>query len=314
MIVMVTGGCGFIGSNFIEYLLKNTDISTIINVDSLTYAGAQHIIDPRVQFKQCDIGYRGGMKDLLEKYKPNVIVNFAAETHVDRSIVNSTPFLYSNVVGVHNLLCELKSYMSIAPSGFKLVHISTDEVYGSLDNPTDSAFTEESQYNPNSPYAASKASADHFVRSFYKTHGVPSIVVHCSNNYGPRQYKEKFIPVVISNILARTPVPIYGDGSNMREWLYVEDCCKAIAKVMDSDYIGERFNIGSTTTMTNFQLAQIIVNMMGESQELLYFVDDRLGHDFRYALDSSKIERLLGWNAITSISNGLERTIAWYAK
>jgi dTDP-glucose 4,6-dehydratase len=312
MSILVTGGSGFIGSNFIEYVLNNTT-QKVINVDSLTYAGASYLPDsPRYTFYNHSIGDKV-IADVLEHHRPDYIVNFAAETHVDRSINDPFTFVNTNILSTYNFICTVQEYYATKNSRVKMIHVSTDEVYGSL-NFGDTPFTENSQYAPNSPYSATKASGDHLIRSFNKTYGLPAVIVNCSNNYGPRQHPEKFIPTIIANALNDQPVPIYGTGLNMRDWLYVKDNCEAIFKVLAEGVLGSRYNIGANANHTNLQVARTILMMLDKPQDLIEFVEDRKGHDFRYAVDSSHIKNTLGWEPSTSFENGLTQTVEWYVK
>ena len=320
--IVVTGGAGFIGSNFILSWLKSHE-EVVINLDKLTYASSISNLskvsnDERYIFEKGDIADKSLVSRLLEKYKPRFIINFAAESHVDRSIRDPAVFVQTNIVGTFNLLHCLLSFSSSEPS-FKFLHISTDEVYGSLGK-DDSPFQESHKYQPNSPYSASKASSDHLVRAFHKTYGLPVLVTNCSNNYGPRQYLEKFIPLVICNAIQRKQIPIYGDGSQIRDWLYVEDHCSALERVLSSGEIGETYNIGGWNELTNINVVKTICQILDEKvplsrgsyQDQIAFVDDRPGHDKRYAIDASKIEKELGWTPREDFWSGISKTIEWY--
>ena len=327
MKILVTGGAGFIGSNFINYILNKTDFY-VINIDKLTYAGSKDsIIDNKnYKFYKLDICDYNGVSSVLNKEQPNIVVNFAAESHVDKSIKKPDDFIKTNVLGVSNLLnCSLEYYnkiknSSIDNNNFKFIHISTDEVYGSL-KIDDKKFNEKNKYFPSSPYAASKASSDHLVYSWYKTYGLPTIITNCSNNYGPFQFPEKLIPFMIINCLEQKSLPLYGNGENIRDWIYVIDHCKAIVKIMKNGSIGENYNIGGSCEKTNNEIVQKICLIMDEIKprsnnksysELIVYVEDRLGHDFRYAVDSSKLENDLGWKPQFDFDSNLKKTIKWY--
>lgn len=308
MKLFITGGCGFIGSNFIRYILKEYPDCEIINLDALTYAGnLENLRDieksPRYRFVHGRIEDTTTVKSLMEGM--DGVVHFAAESHVDRSIIDAQPFLKTNILGTHLLLEIAKEY------GIKrFIHISTDEVYGTLSE--SGKFTEESPLKPNSPYSASKASADLLARAYYETHGFPVIIVRPSNNYGPYQFPEKFIPLMITNILWGKPIPIYGEGANVRDWLYVEDNCRAIDTILHKGKSGEIYNVGGDGETKNIALAREVLNIMGKDESYITFVKDRPGHDFRYALDNAKIASELGWRPLVKIKEGLEKTIQWY--
>lgn len=312
MKLLVTGGCGFIGSNFILGLLESDPYVSIINVDLLTYAGNLEnlqdaaIYKDRYSFIKLDITDYSPMADLFDRERPDAIVNFAAESHVDRSILDSGAFVRTNVQGTHTLL-ELARTKGVG----RFVQVSTDEVYGSL-KADDKPFTEEHNIAPNSPYAASKASADLFVRSYSKTHGLDTVITRCSNNYGPYQFPEKLIPLMITNAYNDQELPVYGDGSNVRDWIHVKDHCTAVALLLKSGKAGEVYNIGAGHEARNMDIVQSIVRMLGKPESLITFVKDRPGHDMRYAMDSSKLERELGWQPEISFEEGLRSTIAWY--
>jgi dTDP-glucose 4,6-dehydratase len=326
--ILVTGGAGFIGSNFVSLILNSTDL-TVVNLDKLTYAGNLATIEQfgasdRQIFVHGDIGDRQLIDKLLTQYQPQSIVNFAAETHVDRSIDGPASFIETNINGTFNLLESARQYWKKladdARTKFRFLHISTDEVFGSLtaDEP---AFTELTPYTPNSPYSASKASSDHLVRSYFHTYGLPTLITNCSNNYGPYQFPEKLIPLTILNALAGKPLPIYGDGQNVRDWLYVEDHCLAIALVLDRGTIGETYNVGGNAERDNLwlvkQLCAILDELLPTSSncphhQLIEFVKDRPGHDRRYAIDFTKLHQQLGWEPQQDISSGLRRTVQWY--
>lgn len=312
MKLLITGGCGFIGSNFIRHIVENYPDYTIVNLDALTYAGnPENLRDiensPRYRFSHGKIEDTATVKKLMKE--ADCVVNFAAESHVDRSILDAQPFLMTNIVGTHVLLEVAKE------SGIKrFIHISTDEVYGTLPPQVDESekFSEESRFKPNSPYAASKASGDLLVRAYYETYRLPVIIVRPSNNYGPYQFPEKFIPLMITNLLQGEPIPIYGKGENVRDWLYVEDNCKAIDIILHKGKIGEAYNVGGDGEMKNIALARNVLSMMGKNESSIKFVQDRPGHDYRYALNNSKIEKELGWNPSVKIEEGLQNTIQWY--
>lgn len=315
--LLVTGGAGFIGSNFIRFILREKPEWEITNLDKLTYAGSlENLRDldghPRYRFIQGDIADRVLVEELFRKEHFDVVVNFAAESHVDRSILDASPFIHTNVVGVQVLLEATRQYKISC-----FVQISTDEVYGSI---KEGSFTEESPLQPSSPYAASKAAADLLCHAYYKTYGLPVIIARSSNNYGPYQFPEKLIPLVIINALQGKPLPIYGKGENVRDWLYVEDNCRAIAVIIEKGRVGEIYNIGGGEERRNIELVELICELLGSQlgkpasyfKDLITFVKDRPGHDFRYSLDSSKIKKELGWAPLTSLEEGLKRTISWY--
>ena len=323
--LLVTGGAGFIGSNFVLDWCAASD-EPIVNLDKLTYAGNLGNLvalrdDPRHVFVRGDIGDRTQVESLLAQYKPRAVVNFAAESHVDRSIHEPAEFIATNVVGTFNLLDAIRGYWNALNeperSRLRVLHVSTDEVYGSL-GPSDPTFTELSPYAPNSPYAASKAAADHLVRAYRHTYGLPTLLTNCSNNYGPRQFPEKLIPLMIHNALAGKALPIYGDGLNIRDWLYVGDHCAAIRAVLERGRPGETYNIGGNAERTNLEVARSLCRILGEIRpsrdyaSQIAFVKDRPGHDRRYAIDSSKLRRELGWAPLESFESGLARTVRWY--
>ena len=326
--ILVTGGAGFIGSNFVHSLRSRSSVK-IVNLDQLTYAGnlitlAGLETDPQHIFIQGDIGDRELVDGLLTLYQPQAIINFAAETHVDRSIDSPASFVETNVNGTFNLLESTRSYWGKLDndrrSAFRFLHISTDEVFGSLE-PTDPAFSETTPYAPNSPYSASKASSDHFVRSYFHTYGLPTLITNCSNNYGPYQFPEKLIPLTILNGIAGKPLPVYGDGQNIRDWLYVGDHCNAIELVLDNGTPGETYNIGGAAEQSNIWLVTKLCEILDEflpnsphcpHDRLINYVTDRPGHDRRYAIDFSKIQHNLGWQPIEDIESGLRKTVRWY--
>lgn len=326
--ILVTGGAGFIGSNFVLASCAQGDVR-IINLDHLTYAGNLKSLESLGNqhnhlFVHGDIGNRDLVHALLEQHRPDAIVNFAAESHVDRSIAGPEAFIRTNVVGTFHLLEEVRTYWLNLPDArretFRLLHVSTDEVYGSL-HPDDPPFTETTAYAPNSPYSASKAASDHLVRAYHHTYGLPCVTTNCSNNYGPRQFPEKLIPLMILNGLGGKPLPVYGDGRNVRDWLYVEDHCQALSLVLERGRVGEVYNIGGRCEMANLDvvksICEVLDAMLPESQfrphsSLITYVPDRPGHDWRYAIDCGKIERELGWRPKETFASGLAKTIAWY--
>ena len=307
--ILVTGGAGFIGSNFIQYILKNTSY-TITNVDKITYAGNwKNMIsfhsNSRYRFFQCDIANNEELKKVFEK-KYFAIINFAAETHVDRSIENAAPFIETNIQGTFNLL----NYV-LQGKAEKYIQISTDEVYGSLTEKAPS-FTEKSPLSPNNPYSASKAAADLLVRSFYQTYQIPVMITRCSNNYGPHQHGEKLIPKIIQHALQEKKIPLYGDGMNIRDWLFVEDHCSAITMVLEGGIPGEIYNIGGNCEKTNKEVIQFILDILGKPRNLIEHVTDRKGHDRRYSINYEKISAQIGWKPTVSFEEGIRKTIEWY--
>lgn len=334
-VMIVTGGAGFIGANYVRYALANSDARVVI-IDKLTYAGnlaslADVIDDPRVAFIQADIADRAAMEDVFRAHAPGMVLNFAAESHVDRSIDNPQPFIETNIVGAFVLLEVSRQYLKdksdVERSAFRFLHVSTDEVYGSL-GPS-GLFSETTPYAPNSPYAASKAGADHLVRAYNETYALPALVTNCSNNYGPFQFPEKLIPLMALNALEGKPLPIYGDGGNIRDWLYVEDHCSGIHLALTRGRTGEKYNIGGGNERTNLQIVDRLCEVLEELHppsenpalvaqgkkhysELKTFVPDRPGHDRRYAIDASKIRAELDWQPAYNFESGLRRTIEWY--
>ena len=323
--LLVTGGAGFIGSNFIlDWCAVSTE--PVVNLDKLTYAGnlgnlASLARDPRHVFVRGDIGDCTQVEALLAQYRPRAVLNFAAESHVDRSIHGPSEFIATNLVGTFGLLQAVRGYWSGLPAAerarFRLLHVSTDEVYGSL-GPTAPAFNEATPYAPNSPYAASKAGSDHLVRAYGHTYDLPTLTTNCSNNYGPRQFPEKLIPLMIHNATAGEPLPIYGDGLNVRDWLYVGDHCAAIRAVLERGRPGETYNIGGNAEMTNLEVVRMLCGILSELRPgrdyaaQIRFVKDRAGHDRRYAIDPGKIRRELEWAPQETFASGLARTVAWY--
>lgn len=313
MKIVVTGGAGFIGGNFIHYMLKEHADEKIICVDALTYAGNLETLEPvmknkNFKFVQADIADRDAMYHLFEEEKPDMIVNFAAESHVDRSIENPGIFLQTNVVGTGVLLDACKKY------GIKRYHqVSTDEVYGDLPlDRKDLFFTEETPIHTSSPYSASKASADLLVQAYHRTFGLPVTISRCSNNYGPYHFPEKLIPLIIANALNNKPIPVYGTGENVRDWLYVEDHCRAIDLIIRNGKVGEIYNIGGHNEKTNLEVVKTILKALDKSEELITYVTDRPGHDRRYAINPAKIKEELGWEPLTTFDEGIKKTIKWY--
>jgi dTDP-glucose 4,6-dehydratase len=334
--ILITGGAGFIGSAVVRHIIENTK-SSVVNIDCLTYAGNVESVATvsgidRYHFVQADICDAKAMEDVFEKYQPTAVMHLAAESHVDRSIDGPADFMQTNIIGTFTLLEAARSYWSALPkdekSAFRFHHISTDEVYGDLEG-TDDLFTEETSYNPSSPYSASKASSDHLVRAWNRTYGLPVIVTNCSNNYGPYHFPEKLIPHIILNALAAKPLPVYGDGSQIRDWLYVEDHARALYKVVTEGKVGETYNIGGHNEKKNIEVVETLCSIIDELipisdnpafssssftnyKELITFVKDRPGHDVRYAIDASKIEKELGWVPEESFETGIRKTVEWY--
>jgi dTDP-glucose 4,6-dehydratase len=323
--ILVTGGAGFIGANFVLDWLAGSD-EPLVNLDKLTYAGylgnlAALADDARHVFVRGDIGDRAQVDALLAQHRPRAIVNFAAESHVDRSIHGPAAFIETNVVGTFTLLEATREHWSALSAAeraaFRFLHVSTDEVYGSL-GPADPPFSETTPYAPNSPYSASKAASDHLVRAYHHTYGLPTLTTNCSNNYGPRQFPEKLIPLMIVNALAGKPLPVYGDGRNVRDWLYVGDHCTAIRAVLAGGRPGETYNVGGNAEMQNLAVVRTVCRILGELvpgrdyDSLVTFVKDRPGHDRRYAIDATKIGRELGWAPTQTFDTGMRQTIQWY--
>jgi len=329
--ILVTGSAGFIGANFVLDWLAQHD-EAVIGLDKLTYAGNLESLaslnnDPRHIFVQGDIGDAGLVCQLLQKYRPRAIINFAAESHVDRSIHGPEDFIQTNIVGTFHLLETARAYWSNLSceekTGFRLLHVSTDEVYGSLAK-NDPAFSETHRYKPNSPYSASKAASDHLVRAYYHTYGLPVLTTNCSNNYGPYHFPEKLIPLMIVNALAGKPLPVYGDGQQIRDWLYVKDHCSAIRCVLSNGRVGEVYNVGGWNEKANLDIVHTICDLLDELhprqphsplptyRSLITFVADRPGHDRRYAIDASKLEHELGWKPAETFETGIRKTVQWY--
>jgi dTDP-glucose 4,6-dehydratase len=325
--ILITGGAGFIGSNFILQRMKS-DSGAIVSLDKLTYAGNLRNLEAisherRYEFVHGDIADRGLVRGLLDRRKPRAIVHFAAESHVDRSIRGPDDFIRTNVDGTFALLEEVRAYWGSLSDNertdFRFLHVSTDEVFGSLGT-GDPAFSENTPYAPNSPYAASKAASDHFVRAYHHTYGLPVLTTNCSNNYGRFQFPEKLIPLIILNARDSKPLPVYGDGQNVRDWLYVDDHCEAIAIVLARGRVGETYNIGGWNEKRNIEIVERVCDIVDEiagprgapRRELIAFVKDRPGHDRRYAMDASKIERELGWRPRETFETGISKTVRWY--
>lgn len=327
--IFVTGGAGFIGSNFIIEWLNQCQ-EPVLNIDKLTYSGnLENLIDCKENlnyfFRKVDICDKNEIEKLFNEYSPRAVIHFAAESHVDRSILSPDEFIKTNILGTYTLLEASKKYYHNLPGkdqeGFRFIHISTDEVYGSL-NEMDLAFSEENKYLPNSPYSATKAGSDHLVRAYFHTYKLPVITTNCSNNYGPYQFPEKLIPLTIHNALLDKSIPIYGDGKNIRDWLYVADHCSAIRRVLDSGKIGEVYNIGGNCEKRNLEVVEKICEELdlirpkvkGSYKDQITFINDRPGHDRRYAIDSTKIKNALGWKASETFETGIKKTVAWYVK
>lgn len=328
MTIFVTGCAGFIGSNFVHAWLRTSD-ELVVNLDKLTYAGNLANLnalkgDKRHVFVQGDIGDRELVGGLLAEHIPRAVLNFAAESHVDRSIHGPSDFIQTNIVGTFNLLESVRAYWQdlseAEKAAFRFLHVSTDEVYGTL-SPTDAPFVETNTYEPNSPYSASKAASDHLVRAWHHTYGLPVLTTNCSNNYGPYHFPEKLIPLVLLNALAGKSLPIYGDGQQVRDWLYVEDHCRAIARVLEAGKVGETYNIGGWNEKANFDVVNTLCAVLDELKpradgkhyaEQITYVKDRPGHDRRYAIDARKIERELGWKPQETFETGIRKTVQWY--
>ena len=326
--ILVTGGAGFIGSNFVLDWLAHSD-EPVVNLDLLTYAGNLENLssikdESRHHFVQGDIGDRTLLSKFLNEHRPRAVINFAAESHVDRSIHGPSDFIQTNIVGTFNLLESVREYWTALPENervaFRFLHVSTDEVYGSLEK-TDPAFSETNRYEPNSPYSASKAASDHLVRAWHHTYGLPVLTTNCSNNYGPYHFPEKLIPLCILNALAGKPLPIYGDGQQIRDWLYVKDHCSAIRRVLEAGKLGETYNVGGWNEKANLDVVQTLCQILdelkprrdGQSYKMqMTFVKDRPGHDRRYAIDATKLEKELGWKPAETFESGIRKTVMWY--
>ncbi|CAG2140137.1 dTDP-glucose 4,6-dehydratase [Cupriavidus yeoncheonensis] len=326
--ILVTGGAGFIGANFVLDWLRKDGADGIINVDKLTYAGNRKTLaslkgDARHIFSQTDICDRAALDKLFAAHKPRAVVHFAAESHVDRSIHGPGEFIQTNIVGTFTLLEAARAYWGglddVGKAAFRFLHVSTDEVFGSL-GPNDPHFSETTGYQPNSPYSASKAASDHLVRAYYHTYGLPVLTTNCSNNYGPYHFPEKLIPLMINNALAGKPLPVYGDGLNVRDWLYVSDHCAAIREVLARGRLGETYNVGGWNEKTNLDVVHTLCDLLDElrpkaassHRDQITFVKDRPGHDRRYAIDARKLERELGWKPAETFETGLRKTVQWY--
>ena len=328
MSVLITGGAGFIGANFVLDWVANSD-EKIVNLDKLTYAGNLESLaslknNPQHVFVQGDIGDVALLPKLLAEHQPRAVLNFAAESHVDRSIHGPGEFIETNIVGTFRLLESVRGYWHVlsaeAQSQFRFLHVSTDEVYGSL-APQDPAFTEHHQYEPNSPYSASKAASDHLVRAWHHTYGLPVVTTNCSNNYGPLHFPEKLIPLMIVNALAGKPLPVYGDGMQVRDWLYVKDHCSAIRRVLEGGRLGETYNVGGWNEKPNIEIVKTVCALLDELRPRadgasyatqISYVKDRPGHDRRYAIDARKLEKELGWKPSETFETGIRKTVAWY--
>lgn len=325
--ILVTGGAGFIGANFVLDWLAGSD-EPVVNLDKLTYAGNMETLaplkgDPRHVFVKGDIGDRALVAELLARHKPRAVLHFAAESHVDRSIADPEEFIQTNIVGTFRLLETVRQYWAGLPDGekaaFRFLQVSTDEVYGSL-KPADPAFSETNRYEPNSPYSASKAASDHLTRAYHHTYGLPVLTTNCSNNYGPYHFPEKLIPLMIVNALAGKPLPVYGDGQQVRDWLYVKDHCSGIRRVLEAGKPGETYNIGGNNEKPNIDIVHAVCALLdelrpragGSYREQVSFIKDRPGHDRRYAIDAAKMTRELGWKPAETFETGIRKTVQWY--
>ena len=329
MTLLVTGGAGFIGGNFVLDWLARPDAEPVVNLDKLTYAGNLETLaslqgDARHRFVQGDIGDAALLGQLLSEHQPRAVINFAAESHVDRSILGPETFVQTNVVGSFRLLEAVRQYWGALPAperqDFRFLHVSTDEVYGSL-GPGDAAFTESHRYEPNSPYSASKAASDHLVRAYHHTYGLPVLTTNCSNNYGPFHFPEKLIPLMIVNALAGKPLPVYGDGLQVRDWLYVKDHCSAIRRVLQAGRVGQVYNVGGWNEKANIEIVHTVCDLLDEMRpradgvsyrQQITHVTDRPGHDRRYAIDASRLHEELGWKPAETFESGIRKTLRWY--
>ena len=304
MTVLVTGGAGFIASNFLHHIcLKGYD--DVVVLDKLTYAGDyENIRDLPITFYQTDIADEHNCEFIFKKHRPQSVFNFAAESHVDNSIKNCSEFIHTNINGTVNLL-----NLSVKYDVSRFLHVSTDEVYGSIE---EGSFTEDTIYNPRNPYSASKASSDHFVMAYHHTYGLPTVITNCSNNYGPRQHIEKMIPKTITNILQNKKIPVYGKGEQIRDWLYVQDHCEALMEIFYGGGVGEKYNIGGQCEMRNIDMVKLIIKIMNASEDLIEFVDDRPGHDYRYSTDITKVNNTVAWKPKFNLKESLFKTIEWY--
>ncbi len=331
--IIITGGAGFIGSNFVNYWVKTKNSENIVILDSLTYAGCissiqQFIDSKKIKFFKGDINDRKLVDELLNRFDINYLINFAAESHVDKSIEGPSDFINTNILGTYNLLEAFKDYWEAKnkPNFYRFLHVSTDEVFGSLKF-EDAPFSEKSLYKPSSPYSASKAASDHLVKAWGITYGIPILISNCSNNYGPYHFPEKLIPLTIKNIFAGKPIRVYGNGENIRDWLYVEDHCRALEKILLNGSVGETYCIGGGNEISNIDLVKMLTSTIDKcvikfkkslpiipSEKLIEFVDDRLGHDLRYAINYTKLKEELGWEPITNFKEGIEKTVEWFIK
>ena len=318
--MLITGGAGFIGSNFVKLILKERPKFKVINLDALTYAGnLRNLIDiedhPQYKFIKGNICDKNQIEEIFNEYKPEIVIHFAAESHVDRSIDDPKAFLDTNIMGTYTLLETARKHWVLPPTtnhqpSTNFIHVSTDEVYGELG--AEGYFTEETPVAPNSPYSASKASSDMIARSYCRTYNMPIIITRCSNNYGPYQFPEKLIPLMISNAMEGKELPVYGDGLNVRDWIYVEDHCRGVLAALEKGKIGEVYNFGSNNEKKNIEIVKLILKNLDKPESLIKYVKDRLGHDRRYAIDAAKAIKELGWKPLVSFEEGIKKTIQWY--